>query len=1004
MPDWLRHFSRLFFRRFAIRVTLAWSAAVVAHAGVFSTAEYRERAWTTDDGLPHNTVNAVLQDTAGYMWFATLGGLARFDGHEVTEIALPDAVRSGRLNVRSFAEERPGVLDVVLASNRVYRLTGEAWTLHPVTAALPPGDGPLALHLDPAGNLWVATTGGMVVRWTPRGGGRVYGPRGGLAPRTHLVTFAAGPGGSTWIAGDRLWSASLAGELTLVTDVTSAPQMIGAGRGGRLWIWTNRTLEHLQDGKLVVDYEDPDAASLGSIHQLFEDREGTLWLSTSRAGLVRFSEGRLIRVGVGSSVASVFEDREGSLWVATEAHGVVQLREKSYRVFDAARGLKENVVSSVCADPHGGVWLANRGGGVAFVDPDGVLQRSHDKTFTNVVCADTQNQLWFGGSSSGVLRWRIGGPASTRMPVPSVNPHVLFCARNGDVWFAADANRVGYYRGGVSRLFVAADGFAPDEIHAIAQDTTGDIWLGGRNGGLQRWNGRAFQAVPLPDDLRQTPIHTIFADEENRLWIGTPRGLIVRDGAGFHLLTRANGLLDDIIQAIVEDRQGRLWFASRRGVFYAAKVDLVAALTDSGHAINCHRLGANVGLIGLTPTPNYSPSACIATDGSLWFATEEGAVAVDPARQAPALPSPSVVVEAVRLDGAPVAVDGAVRIPSGRHRIDIHLAALTYVAPDSVVLRHRLAGVDKDWVDTGSDRIASYTNLPPGAYQLSVAVRNRAGIWNPVAATLVIRVTPAWWETVAFRACALVLLVVLVAWTARTLVERRLQRRLRRLEHQHAFERERVRIARDLHDELGASLTEVGLAADRLVASVPHEFELQLSGLAWRIRRVATELSSIVWAMNREESRLQDLAVFLRRYAERLFRHTGTRILVSGVDTIPPVPIAQGIQHHVLAATREALNNILKHAGASEATLALRYADGVLEVRVSDDGRGFKVGAPGGWDGNGLRNMRARLAEIGGRFACTSAPGAGARVVFRVPVAAGAKVDDPTHADENCDC
>jgi signal transduction histidine kinase len=267
-----------------------------------------------------------------------------------------------------------------------------------------------------------------------------------------------------------------------------------------------------------------------------------------------------------------------------------------------------------------------------------------------------------------------------------------------------------------------------------------------------------------------------------------------------------------------------------------------------------------------------------------------------------------------------------------------------------------------------------------------VIARNSSGQWNTDELALPLAVIPAWWETWTFKIVAVMFLIVAVATIARKVAQRRLKQRLRLLEQQQALEKERSRIARDLHDELGASLTEVGLLADRLAESAPNGFAPQLSGLAWRTRRLATDLSGIVWTMNARHASLDQLALFLRRYTERLFRNTGIRCVVEGVERIPAVPLPPDVQHHLLAVTKEALNNILMHARATETRIQLQFLDGVFQVQIRDNGVGYSTDPSGrAFDGNGLRNIRSRIVEIGGTAELTSAPGAGTVVTFQVP-------------------
>jgi signal transduction histidine kinase len=727
---------------------------------------------------------------------------------------------------------------------------------------------------------------------------------------------------------------------------------------------------------------------LVTVRHMLESRDGSLWLASSRRGAFRFSHGEIHRVITPySSAAYLCEDREGSMWLATDGHGIAQLRTKAYRVINAAAGLGQDAVSALTEDSDGAMWLANRTGGLVRVAPDGTLHRPGGlegaDIFPNTV-AFADGLLWFGGARNPFFRWN---PARPEPPVatalPGTEVQLLFRARNGDVWFAV-GSRVGYLRNNVPHVFSSADGYDAQDVRAIAQEPDGTIWIGSRAAVLQRWDGRRFERFAAEQGLPRLPIHALAVDGGGNLWIATAAGLVLKDGSQFRTVTEADGLADDILMQIVEDDRDRLWFAARRGLFYAARTELLAAARTGGAKIVSHMFGRNEGLQGFTATPNYYPAAAKARDGRLWFATAQGAVAVDPEKLPRGLPAPPIVVDEVRLDGQVLPKHAALRIPSGQRRLEFRFSALSYVTPESVVLRHRLEGADTRWIDTGSDRAATYTNLAPGGYRMHVMARNSAGQWNTEGAALAFVVVPAWWETLWFRSGAALLLAVCTAWLARALAQRRFKLKLLRLEQAHALEKERARIARDLHDDLGASLTEVGLLADRLVGAVPREFASQLSGLAWRTRRLATELSGIVWTMSAQNSSLDRLAEFLRRYAERLFRNTGTACVVQGVEGIPPAPLPPDRQHQLLAAAKEALNNILKHARATEAVMQMRYAGGVFELRIADNGAGFAFDPAVAPEGNGLRNMRTRAEEIGGTFELASGPG-GTCVVVRVP-------------------
>jgi signal transduction histidine kinase len=947
--------------------------------------------------LPHNSTSRVVQDSAGFLWFATVGGLSRFDGREFRKISVTGQSELLGFNIRGLAEERPGSLLVIPTNGQLLRLVDTTATEHPATGALAAlGDRPADLHVERSGVVWIGTYSGRLLRWQPDGVSTWFGRDRPLATRSKRFTFAPDEAGRTWVASDGLLAVFRDGGWRRHEAAPDGPMLIAPGKDGSIWVCTATALLQIEHGRLVPVCETvPWGNEFNAIRHVFEDSSGSVWIASSRRGLFRFADGRVERVVTpSSSVSFVTEDREGNLWAATDS-GVVQLRGKAFQLFNVASGLREESVSAISEDAHGRVWLANRAGGLAAIGPgDSPPQPPawpDAGVFTNVVCADGRNRLWFGGGRDGLRRVTLDASAAPeRMPEPAMNLHLLFAAKNGDVWFAAGGAQLGCYHDDRLRLFTERDGFSAQPIRAFAEDAKGQLWLGGLGGRLLSWDGVRFRDFDAAMGLPRRPIHAIAADATGLLWICTAGGLVVKDGERFHVLTQAHGLADDLLQQILEDNQGRVWFASSRGFFHVAKAELIAVVQGRASRVTSHAFGRSQGLVGVTPTANYQPAAARTREGWLWFATSQGAVAIDPTRLPRELLPPPVVIDEVRLDGRTLAGD-ELRIPSGKHRLDFRFAALTYTTPDAVMVRHQLEGTDAGWVESGSDRLASYSGLPPGRYRLRVIARNSTGQWNNEGATLAFTVVPAWWETVSARAGGLLLLAGMSGWIARTVSQRRLKARLRRLEQEHALEKERARIARDLHDDLGASLTEVGLLADRLVGTPAPELEPQLAGLAWRTRRLATELSGIVWTMSPQNSTLDRLGEFIRQYAQRLFRATATECVVRGVEQLRAVPLAPDTQHQLLATTKEALNNVLKHSRASRVVVALTCADETLELAISDNGAGFTPPDLGISDGNGLRNMKSRIDEIGGTLAIASTPGEGTRVTVRVPLPPGAE-------------
>jgi signal transduction histidine kinase len=385
-------------------------------------------------------------------------------------------------------------------------------------------------------------------------------------------------------------------------------------------------------------------------------------------------------------------------------------------------------------------------------------------------------------------------------------------------------------------------------------------------------------------------------------------------------------------------------------------------------------------------------------DGRLWFPTAKGLVAVDPTDVKINRLPPPVRIEEMRVDDNEFAdgyVAGPVKVSPGRHRIEFEYTGLSYVAPEKVRFRCRLNGFDSKWDDVGTKRVATYNYIPPGRYTFQVVACNNDGVWNETGASLKFEVLPFFWQTTWFHALGGVITVLAAGGVVWFETRRRMRRRLERAERQRDIERERTRIARDIHDDLGAQLTRITMLSES--ASEP---EIEPHRAADGIRRIydtARELTrsmdEIVWAVNPRHDTLESLATYLEKFAQDWLAGAGIRCRLDLPLQFPEWHLTSEMRHNVFLAFKEALHNVVKHSGASEVLIRLAVKEKSFELAVEDNGRGFapdekRRSAPATLgrvaSGNGVENMRRRLEAIGGSFALRSAPGNGTRVLFLV--------------------
>jgi len=320
--------------------------------------------------------------------------------------------------------------------------------------------------------------------------------------------------------------------------------------------------------------------------------------------------------------------------------------------------------------------------------------------------------------------------------------------------------------------------------------------------------------------------------------------------------------------------------------------------------------------------------------------------------------------------------------------------ALSYTAPENVRFRYQLEGFDSGWNDAGTQRSVSYSRLAAGTYLFRVMACNGSGVWNTRGATFAFTVAPFFWHTWWFDLAALAIFTTLVVAVVRYISFRRLRDRLRRLEQQAALDKERARIARDIHDDIGGRLTEVELLIESANRTPRERWNGQMHRISATVRQMGESLDEIVWAVNPRHDTLPHLMDYLGQYAIQFFQAADIRCRVDFPDDLPPQAIPPEARHHLFLAVKEALNNVVRHARATEVWLRVAIDNDRLQLVVEDNGRGFD-GVPDHFTADGLLNMRRRMEELDGGFRVESRTDAGTRVSFTLPLSAESRDAKP---------
>jgi len=979
------------------------AAFVVALMGALpawaAEPEWLVRSWQMEDGLPDSSVTAVAQTTDGYLWVGTDNGLARFDGVNFKPFNSQNtpALRSDL--ILCLLADRQGRLWIGTAGGGLALFAQGRFQNIDSPIKLQTNDTISNLLEDAGENIWAVTADEGLVRVLA---GTNAVAAGGSAPvvKFELSAFTTDSTGRVWAASAAGLFAFDHGRLTKVSATPDIKVMTRRQDGG-VWIaatnWLrSRTPDGLFGDPIACPWVKEPADILPMA--MCEDRDGGLWVGTYANGLVRRSrdgewhyvveEGPLFQ----NVINCIFEDREGSIWVGTENGGLHRLKQRTVTTLPLPPAARDTTAQSVWATRDGSIWIGTSGAGV-FRYRDGQFTHfANAEGLTDLhvfmVLEDSRTNLW-AATRDGLFLYEAGRfkKAERFGPIPGW-VMCLFEDREKRLWIGTDHSGVACISDGHATWFT--NGLAGLDVRSIAEDNQSDIWVGTAGGGLFRITNSQVTQYGKADGLDSKMIVALLADADGTLWIGTfQNGLIRMKNGRFTDFTTRDGLANNIAGHLADDGLGNLWVSSVRGLMRISKAALNSYQPGKGRPLPCLTLTGWDGMFTTPCSGGSDPAMAWDAGGRLLVPNMKAIAMVDMQALPPAGPV-QVVFEDVLVNGQsrqPM-TNGELRVQSGQNRVEFHYTTMNLANAENTRFRVKLDGWDDGPVDMGFHRQASYGTLPPGEYHFRVMASRRDGQWDEVPQPLTLRIVPRFWETWWFRIGSGTAIIIFIAGSVYLTARRRARRRLERLERIHALERERVRIARDIHDELGAGLAQIGLLADLGGGDLADKAEIHRSftGIAQRARSVVTSLDEIVWAVNPSNDNLTRLADYLCRLAEEAFENSPVRCLKDVPTNLPPVPIRAETRHNLTMAVREAMTNTLKHAGAKNIWLRLKWDDPELMITVEDDGRGFDAAAVSE-RGNGLVNQRARLKKIGGNLELKSSPAQGTRTIFHVRLA-----------------
>jgi ligand-binding sensor domain-containing protein/two-component sensor histidine kinase len=1009
-----------------------WLALVLASATLAQAEKLPLKIYTAADGLAHNSVNRIVRDSRGYLWFCTSEGLSRFDGYEFHSYGRRDGLphrvvndlletrggelwvatagglcryaprRTGNQRFRLYApggDELSSRMNVLLEDGRggilcgtnagVFRLERRAGqaeaVLRSIDLGMPPGSTDQvvnALLEDARGDLWAGASSGL---YRLRAGGSVerYTEKDGL-PQNFVTVLLRD-------RQQRIWAGTRGGLCQLTAD--PAP------------------------GRKVVEavYREKDGLGADAVDALYQLTDGTLFVGTKmglsaaptwQRGSPVFSPYTASHGLPASGVGAMTEDTAGSLWIGTDGSGAAKLVWNTFLTYTAADGVAGSKIDAIFEDGAGKLnVVARQGGAELYVNEfDG---RRFRATRVNLpagtrlvnwgaraqcVARDGDGNWWI-GTGDGLLRYggirqvaNLARPPAARYTKRDGLPEgpilSVFADSAGSVWVSTTGKRNGLARWDrQERCFHTYSEGLPwlpgSGVSLFAEDGARGLWMGllrfarGRSE-MARLHGAAVELFGgAEENTSSGGIRAIHLDRQKRLWVGTDQNGLMRfdhpeaPEPGLRRYTTADGLSSDLILSLTEDLAGRIYAGNGSGV---------DRLDEATGQVN--RYTSADGL-----APGEVHAAYRDRGGVLWFGAEGGLSRLlsPPARP----PEPqrisitSLVVRGVRQPASDLGETeiSGLRYAADQNDVEVGFAGLAFAPGETLRYQYMLEGADSGWSAPSLERSVHYANLSPASYRFLVRAVNSEGVASVRPASINFLILPPVWLRWWFQLLAAAVAAAAVYWLHRYRVARLVE-----------LERVRTRIATDLHDDIGSSLSQIAIlseVAGRLADPAHARLAEPLADIAGISRELVDSMSDIVWAIDPERDHVDDLVHRMRRFASDVLTPRDVRLGFQAPPEAQDLPMGADLRRQIFLIFKEALHNVVRHSGATEADVEIRVERGWLCLKVADNGRGFD--AAGGHQGHGLRSMRERARHAGGGIVTHSGPG-GTTLTLRVPV------------------
>lgn len=910
------------------------------------------RTYSIERGLSEAVVNDLMQDEEGWLWVATGYGLNRFDGFTFENYFEEDGLLSNKIH--SLYQDNNGTIWIGTGAG-VNIIDQDSLVTLPELAPLKTSV-ILEIYQDNQDEYWFATDGQGVWHYDQAGNLTQYLTVHGLADNRVRDVLEDG-NGTLWFATRGGLTSLKNGSFKTFTTADGLPEDklrdLILDKNGHLWIATRGGISHYVEGNFQ-NYTEEDGLVNNRVQSLSIDNDSGLWIGTEE-GASHFTEGSFknytVEQGLSNNIiyATLF-DRENDIWFGTFGGGLSVFFGDHIRNYTTEQGLPNNLVSSITEDQDGNHWISTYGGGISRFDGsrfttltvrDGLVD---NKVYTAM--ADKQNRLLIG------TRWGLSiledgkfqNFDETELPYRKIR--AITQTQNEDVyWIGTYGEGVLKFEDGKFELYQEQDGLASNTVLSVEEGNDGSLWFA-TYGGVSRYKDGTFTNYTLQDGLPNNGVLDILKDDEDQIWFSTYSGIAMFQDSTFLTISSEEGLPDEVCYFIIQDDKGMYWIGTSLGVV-RFDYDVFKAAVNASEREKAFKLITQDQ--GLVSNETNAGAGYKDREGFLWFGTVGGLTRYNP-REAPIdFVAPKVHVKDIRVSGELIVNHNDIRVGSNNHNVSFDFVGISFRAPEQLKYEYRLRGTGEGWQKT-SQRSVRYSSLIPGDYTFQVRAINNEGIQSTETASLNFIVLAPFWLQWWFLLLVLIITIGMIAFVYNYY----------RVHKMVEIERMRVRIASDLHDDVGSALTEIALQSDFLQTTEADDaLKQSLEQIGTQSRRIVSSLDDIVWSIDARNDTMGDLTDRMQDYINNVLPDREVRYHFDNLDMANKLKVS--MKENLYLIFKEAINNVAKHSNATKVEVDLTTEGDSFKLKIHDNGTDI---SPKRKSGHGIRNMNMRGKRI----------------------------------------